>query len=285
MATIGESLAGQLSLCWGSMEGTTLPELAALASAAGFSAITVNGPLYIDALAAGLSDADITRLLDDHGLRVSGVDPLFNWLPSSLRLDGGDMMSRLTQGSAQEIFHLAHVVGADMVNAPLGLADPDSEQQIVDCFGQLCDDAAAEGLRVCLEFMPFNQVSSLAVAVRIVQQANRQNGGIMLDCWHHQRSGGHVDDVLTVPGEKFFALQLDDALPEAMDDVLEETLNHRLLPGEGCIDLVQLLRNLNSTGAQLVYDVEVFKDSLRSEAPEERARQLYASASGVLERL
>ena len=70
-----------------------------------------------------------------------------------------------------------------------------------------------------------------------------------------------------------------------MDDVLEETLNHRLLPGEGCIDLVRLLRNFRSIGAQMIYDVEVFKDSLRQESPQERARQLFQSSSAVLQKL
>lgn len=280
-----KALAGELSLCWGSMEGVSLAQLAQLAADSGFRAITLNAPLYQDALASGFTDADITAMLSDHGLAVSGIDPLFNWLPGAIQLDGGDMMSRITQASAQDIFHIAHVTGTDLINAPLGLATPDSEQEIVDGFGRLCDQAAAENLRVTLEFMPFNNVPSLEVAARIVAQANCANGGIMFDCWHHHRSGGQPDDVLTIPGDRFFALQLDDAMPVPMDDVLEETLNHRLLPGEGCIDLVRLLRNLRSIGAQLVYDVEVFKDSLRQESPEERARQLFQSSSDVLERV
>ncbi|MFT4518447.1 MAG: sugar phosphate isomerase/epimerase [Halioglobus sp.] len=280
-----ESLDGKLSLCWGSMEGVGLVQLAELAAGAGFKAITVTAPVYHDARADGLSEADITQLLEDHGLAVSGIDPLFNWLPGAVRMDGDDMMSRITQDSAQDIFHIAHVTGANLVNAPIGLAVPDSEQEIIDNFGQLCVDAAAEDLRVSLEFMPFNQVATLEIAARIVAQANCSNGGIMLDCWHHHRSGGQPDDVLHIPGDKFFALQLDDALATPMDDVFEETLNHRLLPGEGCIDLVRLLDNLNSIGAQMIYDVEVFKDSLRKESPEERARQLFESSDAVIRQL
>jgi len=285
MADVKNPLTGELSLCWGSMEGVDLQQLASAAAGSGFRAITVNAPLYLDAVSDGMSDPDIGRLIEDRGLRVSGVDPLFNWLPNSMRLDGDDVMSRCTQASVEEIFHIAHVTGTDLVNAPLGLAMPDSEQQIVDCFGHLCEQAAAEQLRVSLEFMPFTEVSNLAIAARIVAQANCANGGIMFDCWHHHRSGGKSSDVLAVPGEKFFALQLDDAMSDPMEDILEETLNHRLMPGEGCIDLLQILRNLESIGAALVYDVEVFKAPLRTKTPAQRARLLFESSNTIIQQI
>lgn len=275
----------RLSLCWGSMEGLGLSALAGSAAAAGFDAITLNAPLYEDARRAGMSDSDIARLLDDHGLAVSGVDPLFNWLPGAVQLPGDDPMSRLTQASMEEVFHIAQVVGTDIVNAPLGFTTPDSQQQLIDSFGGLCDAAASAGLRVSLEFMPFTAVSDLDAAIQVVTAAGCLNGGIMFDCWHHHRSGGSPGDVLEIPPGKVFALQLDDALPEPMPDIIEETLNHRLLPGEGCIALGATLENLLSTGQSFVIDVEVFDDFLRQKPDDERARLLYESARRVVEAL
>lgn len=279
------SLAGKLSLCWGSMEGVEFVEFLDAAAAAGFHAVTLNSALYENAISAGLSEQDIGRLLEDSNLKVSGIDPLFNWLPSSISLEGDNVISRCTRASVDEIFHIAHIAGTDLVNAPLGLATPDSEQQIIDCFAALCERAAREELRVSLEFMPFNQVSDLGTAARIVTGAGLANGGIMIDCWHHHRSGGSAEDILDIPPELFFALQLDDAIPEPMDDMLEETLNHRLLPGEGCIDLLQTLRNLQDIGAKIVYDVEVFKAPLRSMSPKERASVIFEYANAVVQRL
>lgn len=275
----------KLSLCWGSMEGVNFVEFVNTAAQAGFEAITLNTALFEDATAGKISAQDVQQLLKDNNLIVSDIDPLFNWLPTSLELPGDDVISRCTRASAEEVFELAHIMGTDLVNVPLGMATPASEQEIVDCFGALCERAAKEQLRVCLEFMPFNQVSNLATAARIVGSAGCDNGGIMLDCWHHHRSGGTAEDILTVPGEKFFALQIDDALPEPMEDMIEETLNHRLLPGEGCIDLVAMLRNLQSQGAELIYDVEVFKDPLRSKSASERAQLMFDSTHSIVQRL
>jgi sugar phosphate isomerase/epimerase len=283
-STTGESTRNKLALCWGSMEGVEFTEFVTAASNAGFDAITINSAQFEDACKES-SLQDVQELIKDNGLFVSDIDPLFNWLPSSPAIPGDDLITRCTRTSAEEIFQVAHALGSDLVNAPLGMATPESEQEIIDCFGLLCDKAAKENLRVCLEFMPFNQVSNLATAARIVEKAGCENGGIMLDCWHLHRSGGTPGDILSVPGEKFFAMQIDDALPNPMEDILDETLNHRRLPGEGCIDLPGILRNLQSQGAQLVYDVEVFQDSLRHLPTNERARLMFESTRSVVNQL
>jgi len=271
-----------LSLCWGSLDGVQVLEFLRAAAGAGFQGVTLNTALYEDALATGLSAADFRAMLADLGLRVTDIDPYFNWLPDPVLLPGEDIIARCTRATEREIFDLAHAVGTDLVNAPPGLAVPESEQAIVDAFGALCDRAAAEDLRISLEFMPFSRVADLALALRIVAQAGRDNGGIMLDLWHHHRGGGTGGDLLLAPGSKIFAVQLDDALPEPLADAMEETLNQRLLPGEGCIDIAGYIAALLTIGATPVYDVEVFKDALRSESAPERARQLFEACQAVL---
>ena len=275
-------MLNNLSLCWGSLDGVPFDTFLSTAADTGFTKVTLNSSQYLEARSAGLSDNDITQCIQDHGLNVSDIDPLFNWLPGAVTLPGNDAIAVCTQASAEDVFHLAHVVGTDLVNAPLGLASPDSEQEIIDCFGALCEKAEQENLRVCLEFMPFNKVPDLVTALRIVKQAGCDNGGIMFDCWHHHRGGGLPEDILAVPGELLFAMQLDDALAEPMDDIMEETMGHRLLPGKGCIDLVQTLKNLNSVGADVVYDIEVFNEPMRSLSAAQRARQLIESASAIV---
>jgi sugar phosphate isomerase/epimerase len=274
-----------LSLCWGSLDGVDFDTFLSSAAGAGFKAVTLNTALYLEAKSTGLSDRDISQIIRDHGLNVSDIDPLFNWLPSAVTLPGSDAISVCTQASIEDVFHLAHVASADLVNAPIGLASPDSEQQIVDGFAALCERAKQEDLRVCLEFMPFNQVSNLATAARIVQQAGCDNGGIMFDCWHHHRGGGLPEDILAVPGEYFFAMQLDDALVQPMEDIMDETMNHRLLPGEGSIDLLHILKNLKAVGAEVIYDIEVFNEPMRSLSAVERARQMFESSSALVAQL
>lgn len=274
-----------LSLCWGSLDGVAFDDFLAAAATAGFNAVTLNNAFYKDAEQNGLSDKEFVQRINDNGLRVTDIDPLFNWLASSAAMPGEDAISVCSQASMQDVFDLANLVGTDLVNAPLGFATPESEQEIIDGFAALCEKAALHSLRVCLEFMPFNQVSDLSTASRIVSKAGQKNGGIMFDCWHHHRGGGMADDILALPGDQLFAVQLDDALPEPMEDILEETLNQRLLPGEGCIDLVRILKNFETIGADPVYDIEVFKDSLRELTPLSRAEAIFEATCGVVEQI
>jgi hypothetical protein len=80
-------------------------------------------------------------------------------------------------------------------------------------FATFCENAEREQLRVSLEFIPFNQITNLA------------------------------------------------------------------------INLVDTLRALKSTGANVIYDVEVFKAPLRAEAREKRAQLRRDAASAVIQKL
>ena len=138
----------------------------------------------------------------------------------------------------------------------------------------LCDRAAANDLLVHLEFMPWTQVPNAVVAWELVSRAERRNGGIMFDTWHHFRSGLSNEELRAkVPAERILAVQLNDAPAEAEDDLIAETLKRRRLPGDGDIDLPTILRGLREDGAPAPLGVEVFSQDLFDLAPNEVARR------------
>ena len=62
-----------------------------------------------------------------------------------------------------------------------------------------------------LEFLPIFTIATLHDAVAVVQEANRPNGGVLVDTLHLARSGGGVEDLATVPRSLIPYLQLADA--------------------------------------------------------------------------
>ena len=68
-------------LCWGTVEGTPIPELIELAAATGFAGDHGHPAMYFAARAAGHSDADLRARLDGRGVVVSIIDPLLAALP------------------------------------------------------------------------------------------------------------------------------------------------------------------------------------------------------------
>ena len=65
--------------------------------------------------------------------------------------------------------------------------------EVVVAFARLCERAAAAGLRVDLEFLPWTIVPDLRTALQIAREADQANAGVMLDCWHFYRGGSDVD--------------------------------------------------------------------------------------------
>jgi sugar phosphate isomerase/epimerase len=156
---------------------------------------------------------------------------------------------------AVEDYAEAFAIGAEIGarGAVVHIHDP-QEDRAIDGLGQICDLAAAHGLRIGLEFMGITPAcASIGQAVHYVRQVGRANIGIGMDPLHLIRTGGTAADVLAVPEAFFTYAQIcdgrglhrsDDYLPEALD---------RLMPGDGDFPLAEILAALP---ADIAIDVE-----------------------------
>jgi sugar phosphate isomerase/epimerase len=128
---------------------------------------------------------------------------------------------------------------------------------------------------IALEFMPTTNIPDAAVALSVVQGADRPNGGLCVDTWHHFR--GANDDALLrrLPADKVFVIQLNDgaATAESPDYVVDTTRNRRA-PGDGCFDLVGFLRLMESIDVHPPLSIEVLSESMDALQPNEAAARL-----------
>ncbi len=257
MAPLGPD---DLILCAGTLAQTPLAERIALAAEAGYTGLS----LFLDDLErASLGTQELRQRLADHGLRIGELDPLMSWVPGAAPVPG---IGRFDEDA---FYRAADATGARSINAACFASEVPERPVLIDAFGALCDRAAAHGLLVHLEFMPFAPIATLGDALAIVAGADRSNGGLMFDAWHLVRSGGTAAE-LEQAAHRVTATQLDDVQPEAEPDLVAETLHRRLLPGEGAADLVGLVRALDAGGCQAPIGVEVFNDALQ----EKGARQV-----------
>ncbi len=96
------------------------------------------------------------------------------------------------------------------------------------------------------------------------------------------RTGTSIDALRDVPGPSILAVQLSDGPLEAEPDLLEATLHHRQLPGEGEFDLRGLVGALGDTGTRAPIGVEVFSDELHALPADSAARAAARATLGVL---
>ena len=259
-----------LVLCNGTVMNASFSELVAAARAGGFNAISLFAATYRNAREQQkLSDADLRNMLADNGLCIAELDPLLNWVPGHVFPGGGPALD----ADEDTFYRMADALGARSLNVVWALPQRLPDSQLIDAYAALCDRASSHGLLAHLEFLPWSQINDVVAACAIVRQAGRDNGGILLDSWHHFRAGTANAVIAQIPGRHYFGVQLNDAPAQADADPIDETMRARLLPGDGDIDLVDLIRQLDRSGSNAPIGIEVFSTPLWRLSAEEVGRQ------------
>ncbi len=265
-----------LVLCSGTVARQT-PFRARLeaAAAAGYTAVSLWGRDYQAARDEGFGDADLVAMLDDHGLQVAELDPVWWWTPGAESFSIPpelDPIDVFRFGEA-DLFRIAEVLGARSVNVADVLGGDWGVEDAAASFAALCDRAAEHGLLAHLEWLAWSRIPDLATALEVVTLADRPNGGMNIDMWHCARTGTAAADLLEVPAARVLAVQVDDGPAEAEENLIEATLHRRLLPGDGAFDLLGYLGALRQIGAGAPIGVEVFSDDLHALGPTEAAQR------------
>jgi sugar phosphate isomerase/epimerase len=147
----------------------------------------------------------------------------------------------------------------------------------------LCDRAAATGITVVLEFLPIFTVDTLDSAVRIVINASRPNGGVLVDTLHLARSGGHPTDLRQVPRHLLPYLQIADAVepaPTTPESLREEALHRRQLTGDGALPLAETLAAVPDV--PLSFEIRSRQLTAAYPDPLDRARAVLTAARRLL---
>jgi len=161
--------------------------------------------------------------------------------------------------------------------------DPD-EARTADRLAQLCDIAAPLGITPSLEPMPWTEVKNIAQGARIVAASGKRNTGLIIDPIHFDRAADSLDALRALPREYFGYVQFCDApaeRPTDLDTLLFQARCERMIPGEGGLDLVGLLRALPD---HLPVSVEVPTEQwAQTTRAVDRARRLREATLAVLD--
>lgn len=255
--------------------GADVVERVEAAAAAGYTGIGLRTGDRRRAHEAGLTDADLRAVLAANGVAVVEIEGLHRW-------GCGGEPGEAARAHEDRLYELADALGGHHVTATGDLDLP--HDQVVERFAALCDRAAEHGLAIALEFLPWNEVPDAAVAGRIVREAGRSNGGVLVDTWHHFRGAADDDLLRALPPEHVVAVQFDDADAQVVGTLLEDTLSRRRLPGEGSFDLVGFLRLLADHGVHAPLCVEVINDELAAQPIDVVARRTADATRAVLDR-
>lgn len=155
---------------------------------------------------------------------------------------------RLDQATEPESFLPFLEAGAELGARAVIVQLPDPERKrAIERYARLCDLARAYNLHPVLEFVSWTETPDLRSAVDIVRQADRGNGGILVDMLHFDRSGSNPADLEELPRKWFQFVHLCDAprqIPVVAEGYTRAARTSRLFPGEGDLDIGAVLRRI-----------------------------------------
>ena len=221
--------------------------------------------------------AEMKTAFDDNGLRYLELEFLMDWFvdPGDPRREASDEMRKL-------LFEAAAAFGAHHIKVGNIPGTPCELPQLTERFAELCADAARHtDAKVVYEFMPFDvNVRTVDAAVTVVGGAGAANGGVAIDTWHMSKLGIAPDELRRISPQYLSWIELSDGQLEDMDDPIDETVNHRQLPGEGEFDLRAYIAVCEDCGYAGPWGVEVLSEDLRNNPIDVIFRRAYdATAS------
>ncbi|GAB3237191.1 sugar phosphate isomerase/epimerase family protein [Mycolicibacterium hippocampi] len=202
---------------------------------------------------AGLRD-----LLADHGLHHIEIELLERW-----------WIPRDTPGHTHEIrdllFDAADVLSPAFVKIGSDNGPPARDPlAFVAPLRELADQAADHGTRVAIEPMPFAAISTVPIACELVAAAAHRRVGLIIDAWHVFRAGTTLAELdAALQSGTIFGVELDDAAPGVVGTLFEDTVQRRLLCGDGCFDLKGLVEVLRDKGFRGPWGVEILSAKFR----------------------
>ena len=227
------------------------------ASAAGFRGF---GLLYADLPAAeeahGLNG--IRTMLDDNGIVHLELEGIPYWWDDGPRRPESDRI-RHALLTAAEALGARHIkVNPDGDDAPW---NPDHWAAEL---AELAAQAEDVGTRLGLEFFPWSNVKTLHDGLRLVEATGHDAAGVVIDVWHVERAHTPVADLASVPLHRIVGVELNDADPEVVGTLYEDTVNRRRYCGEGSFDLPGIVAALRTAGWNGPWGVEILSEEHRS---------------------
>jgi sugar phosphate isomerase/epimerase len=219
---------------------------------------------------------EMKEIFDAAGLKHLELEFLMDWFldPGDERRDAADEQRRL-------LFEAAAVLEPHHIKVGNIPGTPASFEQLTERFAELCADAAQHhDATIAYELMPFDpNVRGLDDAIALAAGADAPNGGIAIDTWHMGKLGIAPDELRRLPLEHLAWVELSDGMREDMSDPVDETINHRRLPGEGEFDVAAYVEVLRDHGYPGPWGVEVLSEELRNLPMEEIFKRAYETTS------
>jgi sugar phosphate isomerase/epimerase len=233
------------------------------AVAGGFDSLSMPPHVALANAERGLSARQMRQMAADRGITLSDLDGGIGFMPVALPTGASARLIRRFGLPREQVLDLASELGTSRI-CTVGLFDEGlySTDELIGGFRQLCDHAAERDMSVTLEPMAFFGLQDFRLAAEVVRAAGRPNGALLFDSWHFTRTGADRSVLPELPKSGPVDVQVNDGAAEPQGgSVMEDSVNHRMFPGDGDFDLTGYLQAIG-TGHIRSIGVEIFAAAL-----------------------
>jgi sugar phosphate isomerase/epimerase len=222
----------------------------------------------------------IRTMLDDNGIVDLELEGIPYWWDDGAHRAESD-------GIRHSLLVAAEALGARHIKVtPDGDNAPWDPGHWAAKFAELAAQAEGVGTRLGLEFFPWSNIPDLHAGLALVDDAGHANAGVVIDVWHIERAGTPVADLASVPLHQIIGVELNDADPQVVGTLFQDTVHRRRYCGEGSFDLTGIITALRTAGWTGPWGVEILSEEHRSlpvrealsRAADSARRQLEAAA-------
>ena len=228
------------------------------AAAAGFAYFTPDCPAIAAWLEAGRTLPALAQKFRDAGTGCAVISV-------AAMLDG----SALQDHSLAFAAAAAEALGAQILQVNMGAQDKSAQLTALE---KACRALAGTGLKLALEYMPVSPLATLADTLDLVDAVGHENAGALVDIWHHSHDPQGWETLATIALSAIAYVEFDDALAPLGDDLVNEMLHRRTMPGEGVLDCAGFAQTLLQRGFDGLVSVEVINREWRDSPVPDFAR-------------
>jgi sugar phosphate isomerase/epimerase len=258
---------------WSPYLGFEKPDLLAMieaASATGYRWISFDLPSIAHYVAYDGSIETLREKIESHGLRMLAVHSL----AINDDIAGIETLAR----SAVEI---GGKLGALYLHGGVIAPIDGNVIEATRRANRICRDAGQE---LAMEFLPFLPLASIRQTHDLLDAAGVTGRNFVLDSWHFFNGpDGQGPDgwaaLDSIPADRIAYVQFNDHGPLESDDLLFETTQKRLMPGDGIFDLRQFADRIRASGFDGIVGPELLSSATRGLPIEQFARQLMETSA------
>lgn len=248
-------------------------------AAAGFTNVEPHLNLVKAWLADGHSVEETRGLFEGRGLRVvAGSQLVVECFGSPDALLPNLWANAENARLVKELGGSVMVVGTDGPETN-SLAALNAVARAVRNLAEAIEDT---GVDIAIEFNWSPVVRSLESAVRVAEKTGHPRVGVLFDTAHYYATPTKLSDISERSVRYMRHVHLND-MPDAPADLTHKDFD-RVLPGEGGLDLPEIISSIEGHGYDGYFSIEVFSEGLWALPAKEAARRCHESLLPLCER-